>query len=231
MRILGVNPNSSIEMTGHIRSVLERIKSPGTELTVVHTAGAPRGIGSARDVAQAVPPMLEVICKANEEKYDAAIIACFADPGLEAAREVSDILVLGIEETTLHVAAMLGHKFTILTPLVKRIPTKYREVRRFGLENVLASVRGVGVTVAETCGKPERVKARILEVAHRAVDEDGAEVIVLGCAGMAGYAGDLEKELGVTVLDPSAVTLKICEALVDIRVCQSKKGFYITPPL
>jgi len=88
---------------------------------------------NARDVALAVPPLLEQVKRANEEGYDAVIIACFSDPGLQAAREVSDILVLGIEETTLHVAAMLGHKFTILTPLAKRIPAKEREVRGYAL--------------------------------------------------------------------------------------------------
>ncbi|HHR85154.1 MAG TPA: hypothetical protein ENL23_02260, partial [Candidatus Acetothermia bacterium] len=124
MRILVINPNSSKHMTEHIRAEILRIKRDDTEVTVVANAGAPPAIESARDVALAVPPLLEQVKRANEEGYDAVIIACFSDPGLQAAREVSDILVLGIEETTLHVAAMLGHKFTILTPLAKRIPAK-----------------------------------------------------------------------------------------------------------
>ena len=101
------------EMTQSIREVLERVKRSDTELTVVRIVGVSPVIHSASDIAQSVPPMLELVGKANDEGYDAVILACFSDPGLEAAREQSDILVMVIEETTLYVAAMLGHKYTI----------------------------------------------------------------------------------------------------------------------
>jgi len=230
MRIMIINPNSSEEMTGHIRSELERIKRNDTEVRVIATVGAPPAIESASDITQAVPPMLKLARQANEEHYDAVIIACFSDPGLQAAREVSDILVLGIEETTLHVAAMLGHRFTILTPLEKRIPAKEREVCRYGLESALASVRALGLTVSETDANPERTKIRILEVARKAVEEDGAEVILLGCAGMTGYAKDVEEELGVVVLDPTTVAFKVCEGLIDVGLRHSKRALYATVP-
>jgi hypothetical protein len=126
------------EMTASIREVLEGVKRSDTELTVVRTVGAPPAIQSASDIAQAVPPMLELVGKANDEGYDAVILACFSDPGLEAARKQSDILVMGIEETTLHVATMLGHKYTIPTPLSKRIPSKEQDVRRFKAESAMA---------------------------------------------------------------------------------------------
>ncbi|RLE39387.1 aspartate/glutamate racemase family protein [Candidatus Acetothermia bacterium] len=226
MRILVINPNSSKHMTEHIRAEILRIKRDDTEVTVVANTGAPPAIESARDVAQAVPPLLEQVTRANEEGYDAIILACFSDPGLQAAREISDILVLGIEETTLHVAAMLGHKFTILTPLAKRIPAKEREVRGYGLESALASVRSLDLSVSETDADPEATKARILELARQARDEDGAEVIVLGCAGMVGYAKDVEQELGLVVLDPTSVAFKIAEGLIESGVRHSKQGPY-----
>ena len=226
MRIMVINPNSSQEMTDSICEVLERVKRSDTELTVVRTVGAPAAIQSASDIAQAVPPMLELVRKANKEGYDAVILACFSDPGLEAAREQSDILVMGIEETALHVAAMLGHKYTILTPLSKRIPSKEQDVRRFKAESAMASVRALDLTVTETEANPELTKARILEVARKAVEEDGAEVIVLGCAGMTGYANDVEQQLGVVVLDPTTVTLKVCEGLIDAGLRHCKRALY-----
>jgi len=231
MKILVINPNSSKHMTDHIRAEILRIKRADTEVTVAANAGAPEAIESARDVALAVPPLLEQVKQANEEGYDAVILACFSDPGLQAAREISDILVLGIEETTLHVAAMLGHKFTILTPLAKRIPAKEREVRGYGLESALASVRSLDLSVSKTDTDPEATKARILEVARQARDEDGAEVIVLGCAGMVGYAADVEKELGIVVLDPTTIAFKIAEGLAEVGVRHSNQGLYFTVPL
>ena len=231
MKILVINPNSSEHMTEHIRAEVLRIKRDDTQVTVIANVGAPAAIESARDVALAVPPLLEQVKRANEEGYDAVILACFSDPGLQAAKEVSDILVLGIEETTLHVAAMLGHKFTILTPLEKRIPAKEREVRGYGLESALASVRSLDLSVSETDADPEATKKRILEVARQARDEDGAEVIVLGCAGMVGYAKDVEQELGLVVLDPTGVAFKIAEGLVDAGMHLSKRALYATPPM
>jgi len=226
MKILVINPNSSEHMTEHIRAEVQRIKRDDTQATVIANAGAPAAIESARDVALAVPPLLEQVKRANEEGYDAVILACFSDPGLQAAREVSDILVLGIEETTLHVAAMLGHKFTILTPLAKRIPAKEHEVRAYGLELALASVRSLDLSVSETDADPEATKKRILEEARLARDEDGAEVIVLGCDGMVGYAKDVEQELDLVVLDPTSVAFKVCEGFVEAGIHCSRWALF-----
>ncbi len=230
MKILVINPNSSVAMAEHIRRELERIRRKETEITVEHMAGAPSAIESATDAYEAVPLLLRRVRAANEEGYDAILIACFSDPGLEAAREQSEILVLGIQETTLHVAAMLGHKYSVLTPLAKRIPSKEQDARRFKAEGALASVRALGLSVVETDADPKRTKARVLEVARQAVEEDGAEVIVLGCAGMVGYAEAIERDLGVVVLDPTSVAFKVCEALVDVGVRHCKRGLYAAPP-
>jgi len=229
MRIMVINPNSSQEMTEHIRSELEQVKRDDTEITVVANAGAPAAIESASDIAEAVPLLLKLVRQANEQRYDGIIIACFSDPGLEAAREQSAVLVMGIQETALHVATMLGHKYTILTPLTRRIPSKEQDVRRFKVESSLASVRALGMTVTDTEANPGLTNTRILDVARKAAEEDGAEVILLGCAGMTGYAKDVEKELGVVVLDPTSVTLKVCEALIDAGVRHSKRALYATP--
>lgn len=230
MKIFVINPNTSVTMTDHIREELVRIKRPDTELTVVCPDKGPDTIESAYDEAFAIPPTLDLVTKANQEGYDAVILACFSDPGLEAAKEISQIPVIGIEESSLHMAAMLGAKFSVMTPRKQRIPSKTEHVHMRGLEHFLASVRSLDLSVAETDADPEKTKRRVFEVAKKAVEEDGAEVIILGCAGMAGYAPEIEKKLNVKVVDPSAVALKVAEAMVDLGLVHSKVGLFSTPP-
>ena len=231
MRIFVINPNTSESMTDHIRRELEEIKRPDTELTVVNPKHGPVSIESAYDEALAGPPTLELVRRANEEGYDAIVLACFSDPALEAAKEVSDIPVIGIEEATLHVAAMLGHKFSIMTSLSRRIPTREVHVRLRGLESAFASAPAMNMPVLEMDANPAKAKSRILELARKAVQEDGAEVIVLGCAGLAGYAEDIERELGAVVLDPTAVAFKVAEAIADLGLRHSKVGHFARPPV
>lgn len=230
MKIFVINPNTSVIMTDHMREELVRIKRPDTELTVVCPDKGPDTIESAYDEAFAIPPTLDLVKKANQEGYDAVILACFSDPGLEAAKEISQIPVIGIEESSLHMAAMLGAKFSVMTPRKQRIPSKTEHVHMRGLEHFLASVRSLDLSVAETDADPEKTKRRVFEVAKKAVEEDGAEVIILGCAGMAGYAPEIEKKLNVKVVDPSAVALKVAEAMVDLGLAHSKVGLFSAPP-
>lgn len=225
-----INPNSSREMTAHLDRVLSQIKGENTELTVACPPNGPLAIESSYDEAMCAPGVLELVKKANEEKYDAVILACFSDPALEQAREISDILVTGIEEISLHVAAMLGAKFTVLTMTDKRVPSKVAHVRRFKLEGSLVSVRPLGMSVAEIEADEKRACAQILKVAKEAAEQDGAEVIVLGCAGMAGYADIVRSDLGMEVIDPSSLALKVTEALVSAGLKQSKRGYYSYPP-
>src|SRR3989337_451800 len=106
MRIVVVNPNTSVSMTNHIRRELEIVKAPDTELTVVNPGRGPESIESAYEEAYAIPPTLELVERAAADGHDAVVLACFSDPGLEAARESVSIPVVGIGETSLHVAAM-----------------------------------------------------------------------------------------------------------------------------
>ena len=230
MKILVINPNTSIPMTNQIRSALETIKRADTELTVICPEKGPETIESAYDEAYAIPPTLELVKKANRDGFDAVILACFSDPGLDAAKEISTIPVIGIEEATLHVAAMLGAKFSIMTPRKQRIPSKIEHVHLRGLSHFLASVRSLDLTVAETEADPDKTKQRLINVAKLAVEKDGAEVIIMGCAGMAGYAQEIEQTLNIKVLDPSAVALKTAEAIVDLGLAHSKVGLFATPP-
>jgi allantoin racemase len=221
MRILVVNPNTSASMTDRLRRELESVKGRATELTVVNPTTGPAAIESAEDEALAIPPMLDLI-KEAAPRHDAVVIACFSDPGLDEAREIASIPVVGIEESSLHLAAQLGRRFTILTSRAARVPAKIAHVERLGLSSRLASVRPLEMGVLEMDADPDRAVARILEVGGGAVREDGAEVIVLGCAGLAGHATALGPALGVPVIDPSPVALATAEMLVRLRLRQRR---------
>jgi len=230
MKIIVINPNSSRSITDRIRKVLLSIKRVDTELDVVCLNEAPVTLESSYDEAFAIPLLLDAVKKANEDGYDAVVLACFCDAGLEAAKEVSDILVLGLEETTLAMALLLGHKFSIMTERREKVPVKEIHVRQRGLESRLASVRPLGLSVADLDAQPERVRSQGISLARQMIEEDGAEVIIMGCAAMAGYADELEEQLKVPVLDPVAVTFKVAEAMVDLGLRHSKVGLFATPP-
>ena len=230
MKIMVINPNSSEQMTHHLDVVLQAIKGPDTELTVCCPKGGPMAIESAMDEALCIPGMLKLVEQAEADGYDAVILACFSDPGLEQAREVVSILVTGIQEIALHVATMMGHKFSILTLNKERVPSKERGVGGYNVQSALASVRPIGLSVAESDANPDLARERIKAVAKVCAEEDGAEVAILGCAGMAGYAEDVKAALGMEVIDPSSVALKVTEALVASGIKHAKRGLYAYPP-
>jgi allantoin racemase len=221
-----INPNSSETMTAHLERTLDEVRAPTTRLRVVRAPDGPPSIESAFDEAQAIPPMLRLVASAETDGCDAIVIACFADPGLHAAREIASIPVVGMEEAALHVAAMLGHRFTILTTRAARVPAKRDHVAALGLEARLASIRPLGMGVLELDAEPARAEARIMDVGRAAVEEDGAEVLVLGCAGLAGYGRQLTATFGAAVVDPATVALKIAESLAVLRLAHSKRGLY-----
>lgn len=222
MRIFVLNPNSSQQMTASIWAQVERIRRTGTEVQVERVSDAPPSISSVEDEARATPGVVRQVLQAAKAGFDAAIIACFSDPGLVEARKAVSIPVLGIQATTLCVAVMLGKRFTILTPLARRVPDKERDVEEMGLKYLLASVRPLDLSVEETDSDPERTKTKAIQVARKALEEDAAEAVILGCAGMAGYAEHIQQVLGVLVLDPITVTFKVCEGLGEAVFSSSR---------
>ena len=209
MRIFVVNPNTSKSMTDHLRRELEKIKRTDTELKVVCSEYGPITIESAYDEALAEPATLERVRQANEEGYDAVILACFSDPALDAAKEISEIPVVGIEESTMHIAAMLGHKFSITTSGKNRVPTRDLHVRKHGLESRFASTLVLDMSVAEMDANPDRAKARILEVAL-SLPQLPLQTLESVGRGHGPLAGELLREL----VDPRPQRLHLGSALV-----------------
>jgi allantoin racemase len=204
------------------------------ELSVVSLDKGPASIESAYDEALAVPDVVAKIVQAEKDGMDAVISDCMGDPGIEEAREKVSIPVVGPAETSMHVAAMLGHKYAVITVLDRLIPGFHQRARRSGTLGRLASVRSVGIPVLELDDHARLLKALVRE-SVKAVREDGAHVIILGCTGMAGLAKDVEEGLkkegidDVPVIDPAILALKVAEALADMELSHSKRT-YPAPP-
>jgi len=230
MKICVINPNTSLDMTCHIEEELRKVAGSSTELWVTCPRKGPITLECALDEAYAIPEMLELVKKAENDGYDAVVIACFSDPGLEAAKELANIPVVGIGEASIHAASMLGARFTVITPVRRRIPTRIHQALHLVSHHSLASVRSLDLSVAQTESDPELTIKTLCRVVDAAINSDGAEVVVLGCAGMTGYTEQLENRFNVAVVDPCTVALKFAEAFVSLGIKQSKIGHYSNPP-
>lgn len=221
MRILVVNPNTSKAMTEAIARELVAAKRPDTELTVTNPSEGPEVIECAYDESQAIPEMLKLVQRAPGEGYDAVVIACFSDPGLDAARELVDIPVVGIQEASMYLAAMLGAGFAVLTTLDRRVPARKHYAASLGLGEKLVATPVLNIPVAETVGSLERMKETALAKGREALGQ-GAEVLILGCAGLGDWASELQRQLGVPVINPNVAGMKVAEMLADMKLAQSK---------
>ena len=229
MRILVINPNASTAMSDVIREQLMAVKRDDVELEVVNPEGSPPAIESAQDVAECIPPMLEIVRGAVAREVDAIVIACFTDPGLDAAREATSLPVVGIQESAMHLAAQLGDRFSVLTLLERRVPARHHAALRHGLERRLASCPVLNLPVLATVEDREQVLAQLIRVGRRAIEQDGAEVLILGCAGLGDLAPRVQQALSIPVIDPNAAALKLAETLVDLGLSHSKARLYAAP--
>ncbi len=228
MKILVLNPNTSEVVTNKVVAVIEKIKRPDTIVVCESAPHGPVSLESFYDEARATFYTVERVMQANDEGFDAVINAAFCDPGIEAMKEVSTIPVYGLEECAFSAALLYGNKFGILTEKKHKEAVKSREVRKHGLESRFAGVKSLNMGVVEMAEQPEKVKEVGIRAAKDLID-DGAEVIIMGCASMAGYSEDIEKELGVPVIDPTSVAFKMVEGLTDLGLRHAKIGLYSTP--
>lgn len=202
----------------------------GTEVEVATPARGPGSIESDFDAALAVPEILRSIDQAAANGFDVAIISCFSDPGLEPAREIARIPILASGLCAMHAAALLAPRFSIMSPLAGG--GRSRELaRRHGLESFFASSRGIGLSVMELARDREDCMRRVVEAGRAAIEQDGADVLILGCMSMAFHdvAEDLQERLDVPVINPVAASLAMAEYLAKNRLCHSKRA-YADPP-
>jgi allantoin racemase len=224
-----VNPNTTASMTRTVAAAAERVARPGTTIRAVESAFGPASIEGAYDDAFAVPGLLERIRDGDAAGANAHVIACFDDTGLDAARALSDAPVVGIGEAGFHVATMLAHRFAVVTTLARSIPVLENNLLRYGLDRRCARVRAADVPVLELENPASNASARVSAEISRALQDDGAEAIVLGCAGMADLAASLSDEFKVPVIDGVAAAVTIAEGLAAIGLKTSKHGGFARP--
>lgn len=216
MKILIINPNSSQEMTAAIQSVAADYAGDAFEVETLSTPGAPEYIDYYTDQALAAPGMMQIV-RDNEKDFDAFVVACHCDPNLDLLKQITDRPVVGIGEASMKIASMLGHSFSVVSAGKHSIPNKEAVIRKYHLEGCCASVRGP----KDDFDDPT-VEGPYLSTAQVALEEDLAEVIVLGCAGFAGMAEKLSAKLGVPVLDGIVCGLMVAEGLVKAGYSTSK---------
>lgn len=228
MRFLVVNPNTSAEMTKAIEQTVAASLHGDNQAEVITASMGPRSLESFYEYSLASVGVIATLKKLDLEHYQGMLLACFGDPGLYALKETMPFPVVGIAEAALSLALLLGYRFAILAASEKAVPMMENMVQQYGLSSRLAGVFPLGMAVLDLEVDRVRTIAHMLEVGRRAVAA-GAEVLLLGCAGMTGFAGKIEDELGVVVVDPIIAGVKTLEAIVEsgLKVC--RRGLYAAP--
>src|SRR3954447_26697092 len=229
MRIKVTNPNTTAGMTATIAAAARAAAGPGTEILAATSLAGPASIEGHHDEAMSLPGLLEEVRKGEAEGVDGHVIACFGDPGLLAARELARGPVLGIAEAAMHAASMLATGFSVVTTLGRTRVTAEHLVRSYGMERHCRRARATELAVLELEDPRSDARRRIVDECRRALDEDGSGAIVLGCAGMAGLAADLQQDLGVPVIEGVGIAVRFVEALCGLGLSTSKRGDLATP--
>jgi len=227
VRVLVVNPNTTASMTEKIAVSARSVAAPGTMIEAMTSAMGPESIEGYYDEAFAVPGLIQALTAGGD--FDGAVVACFDDTGLDAARSAVAFPVIGICQAAIHVAALLAHRFTIVTTLSRSIPPLEGLTRRYGVAD-RCRVRAAEIPVlALDNGDPE-ADAKIESEIALALKEDRAEAIILGCAGMTDLTISLSRKFGVPVIDGVTAAVKLVESVVGLGLHTSKIGGY-APPL
>lgn len=209
-RILVINPNSNESVTEGIDRAVEEMRQPGrTEIDCVTLSAGPFGIESDADI-DAVSPLVASLVASKSDDYDAFIIACYSDPGLEESRHRTAKPVFGIHESAVGLSASYGRRFGVLALGRKSILRHIAYVRDLGLQSFHAGERPLNVTVDQAANDPGTLD-KIIATGRELIEEDGAETVILGCAGMATHRRGAQAALGIPVIDPvqAAVTMVI----------------------
>lgn len=226
MRILVINPNTTASMTAKIGEAAASVASGATEIVAVNPADGPPSIEGYFDEIFAIPGIIAEMAKAQADAY---VIACFDDTGLDAARCATEAPVIGIGEAAFHMASLVAGKFSVVTTLARSVPAIEHNLAKYGLASRCAKVRSSDVAVLELERPGSNARHRISQEIARAIREDHAEAIVLGCAGMADLARSLSEEHGVPVLDGVVCAVTLAESLFKVGLKTSKIGGYAAP--
>lgn len=230
MKILLVNPNTTASMTQAIAAAARAVAAPGTEVVATQPSFGPVSIECHYDEAFAAAGVAEQARLAAADPPDAMVIACFGDPGLDAAREALPVPVLGIAEAAFHAAAFLAPRFSVVTTLERTCVMAQRLLQRYGFERQCAGVHGTDIPVLDLEDAGHSLLVRIEAAARTALERDRSSAVVLGCAGMAPLCAQLAARLGVPVIDGVAAAVKFAEGLSALGLAHARRGDYAPPP-
>jgi len=252
VRIHLINPNTSRAMTDKIAVTAREVAGPDVDLvaTCPEPGAGPAAVESHTDeawaalvVAQQVASAEAAVGPAREAAHDAGapgtldvgpadgyVVACFGDPGLDAARELTAGPVVGIAEAALHVATLSGRTFAVVTTLSRTLGRAHDLVRRYGFDDACVAMYAADVPVLELEDAGSAAREAIAELCERAVRDDGADTVVLGCAGMTDLCADLTKRTGVPVIDGVAAAVGLVSGMARMNVGTSKRDEYAPPP-
>jgi allantoin racemase len=214
--VVVINPNSSAAVTAGIDAAVEPLRmAGGPTIECLTLAEGPPGIESQSDADSVIAPLCRTI-RARDNAAAAFVVACFSDPGLFAAREATRKPVLGIAECGILTALTLGHRFGVISILAKAVPRHLRYIGAMGLGERLAGDLPIGLGIAGLADETVTLK-RMIEVGARLRDERGADVVVMGCAGMARFRGRLQAALGIPVVEPTQAAVAMAIGRVRLR--------------
>lgn len=226
MRIGLINPNTSETVTGHILEAAQEVADSSTRLVTFTARRGPVAIESYVDEAYAAAEVAGIVM--TNPDCDAYVVACASDPGVAAARELTRSPVVGIGEASFLLAGLLGARFSVITTLDRGVGAVRRQICSHGLSDRCVCVLSAGLTVLESGSAPDAAR-RISERAALAVTRDHAEVIILGCAGIARLADAVSTEIGVPVVDGVRAAVVLAEGLVRCGLTTSKAGTFAYP--
>lgn len=207
---------------------------PGASVDIRDVESGPASIESAYEEYLSVPATAKAMLAAEESGYDAALLGCFGDPGIDAFRELlTKMIVVAPGEAAFHLAALLGERFGIVTIAASIVNPLRQLVRRAGLSRRLAGIDVVETPVLELAAETDRTLARMTEAGRRLVEREGADTLVLGCMSMAflDVTHRLEEDLGVPVVNPARSALQVAVALAGSNLHHSKRAYPLPPKL
>lgn len=229
IKLLVLNPNTTAAMTQSIAACARSVAQPGTQIVGRNPETGPASIEGADDHARCLQPMLAEIARGERDGCDATIIACFDDPGLVAARRLAAGPVIGIAQAAMQGAAIVAARFGVVTTVDPAVPVIEDLVVRYGATHSCVAVRAAGVPVLSLEQATAAIYTRVRDCAERMLLDDGADAIVLGCAGMSALGPRLARDLAVPIIDGVAIAVKTAEGLVALGLRTSKRADYAAP--
>ena len=224
MQILIVNPNTTASMTDKIARAARSVVRPDTRIVATNPTEGPASIQGYLDAALCVPGILDAVSR--HAGYDALVVGCFDDTGVDALRCVVDVPVIGIGEAAYHAASMIAPRFSVVTTLSRSVAGLEANLLKYGFDRKCGRVRASDVPVLSLEAGDEDSIAKIRQQVTLAIEQDGAEAIVLGCAGMTDLMARLSDEFRLPVIDGVTCGATLAEALVASGLRTSKKRTY-----